>query len=214
MDAVIFAGGKGTRMDDALPKVLVVTKGKPILSYPLDYLLPKVEKIVLAIGHRADEIKAFVTEKYPGKNIVFSIEDEPLGTGGALKQALQQTTSEKVLVLNADDVTDIDPEQVQQNGESTICVTHPRLPFGLVSEKDGYAVFEEKPILDNWVSCGWYVFNREEILPLLPNNGSIEYEVFPKMKLRIYKHEGFWAPLNSKKEVKDFEQRTLPTCHQ
>jgi len=57
---------------------------------------------------------------------------------------------------------------------------------------------------------GWYVFIKDEIYPLLPDKGSIEYETFPKTKLRIHYHEGFWNTLNSKKDISDFEELDLP----
>ena len=89
-------------------------------------------------------------------------------------------------------------------------MAHPHLPFGRVLEKNGYAVFEEKPVLKDWVSCGWYVFNKQEMLNILPDKGMLEYEVFPKLKLRLFKHEGFWKPLNTRKDILEFEEIDLP----
>ncbi len=210
IDCIILAGGKGSRMEDDLPKALVLVKNKPIISYQIDYLSPKVDKIILALGYKADQVVNYIKKSYPEKNIDFSIEEEPLGTGGAIKLAMKKSDSEKILVLNCDDITDIDPEKLSQNKENTICVAHPRLPFGLVKEKEGYAVFEEKPVLSEWVSCGWYLFYRKEIFDLLPEKGSIEYDTFPKTKLRVYEHEGFWNTLNSKKDIAEFEEEELP----
>ena len=213
MDAVILAGGQGSRMEDSLPKPLIKVKGKPILAYQLDYLLNsgKIEKIILSIGHRAGEVINYVNENYDTSKIIFSVEDEPLGTGGAIKQAMLKTDSEFVLVLNCDDITDIDLTKLDRLTGNTICVAHPRLPFGRVKEENGYAIFEEKPMLGDWVSCGWYVFDREELLKHLPDKGSIEYEVFPKIKLRLYKHTGFWNALNTKKDIVEFEKAELPS---
>jgi len=89
-------------------------------------------------------------------------------------------------------------------------VAHPQLPFGRILEKSGYAIFEEKPILKDWVSCGWYLLNRSEMLKILPDKGMLEYDVFPKIKLRLFKHEGFWRPLNTRKDVDEFEESELP----
>lgn len=212
MDAIILAGGQGSRMEDPLPKVLVKVKGKPVLSYQLDYLLKsgKIKNIILAIGHRAGEIINYVNANYDLSRVGFSVEDEPLGTGGAIKKAMLNIDSEFVLVLNCDDITDINLVKLERLKENTICVAHPRLPFGRVTEKNGYAVFEEKPMLSDWVSCGWYVFDKVRLLDNLPDKGSLEYEVFPKIKLRLYKHTGFWRTANSKKDISEFEKAELP----
>ncbi len=210
MDAIILAGGKGNRMEYDLPKPLVPVKGKAILAHQLDYLakFKEIDRIILSLGHRANEIIDFIKENYSDKKklIEFSVEKEPVGTGGAIKLALKDFgQSEFTLVLNCDDITDLDISKLIKQGENTICVSHPRLPFGLVEEKNGFAVFKEKPILDEWVSIGWYLFDKNELLKVLPAAGSLEYEVFPKTKFRLFKHLGFWKALNTKKDILEFE---------
>src|SRR3989338_7244538 len=185
MDAVIIAGGEGKRMGRDLPKALVEVKGKPILAWQIDYLLnSEIEKIVLAIGHKAEAIVDYIRNNYRGKQVDFTIEKKLLGTAGAVKLALQKCSSEFVLVLNSDDLTDISIKKLEEKRENTICVAHPSLHFGRVAEKDGYAVFEEKPMLNDWVCCGWYLLNRKEMLKILPDKGMLEYDVFPKIKLK------------------------------
>ena len=210
MDAIIIAGGEGKRMGSDLPKALVRAKGKPILAWQIAYLLNSgIEKIVLAIGHKAEDMIDYVGNNYSNK-VDFTIEKKLLGTAGAVKLALQKCGSEFVLVLNCDDLTDIDVKKLEEKGENTICVAHPSLHFGRVAEKNGYAVFEEKPMLNDWVSCGWDLLNREEMLKILPDKGMLEYDVFPKIKLRLFKHEGFWKTFNTQKDVEEFEEAELP----
>jgi NDP-sugar pyrophosphorylase family protein len=211
MDAVIIAGGEGKRMGSGLPKALVKARGKSILEWQIDYLFKSgIDKIILAIGHKAEDIIDYVNSNYPDKQIDFTVEKKLLGTAGAVKLAMQKCNSEFILVLNCDDITDIEIHELQKQGENTICVAHPNLPFGRVVETDGYAVFEEKPMLKDWVSCGWYLFNRKELLKILPDKGMLEYVVFPKIKLRLFKHNGFWKPLNTQKDVDEFEEIELP----
>jgi mannose-1-phosphate guanylyltransferase len=214
MDVIILAGGKGSRMEDDLPKCLVYARKKTILQRQIDYLskFSQVKKIILALGYKAGKVVDYVYKNYSDHNIpiLFSLEDEPLGTGGAIKKAMNLTESENVLVLNSDDITDIDLNRLTQSEESVICVTHPRLPYGMVFEKEGYAEFEEKPVLNIWVSPGWYYFKKREIIDYLPDKGSIEYDVFPNVKLRLYKHLGFWRTLNSKKDISEFEKEEIP----
>ncbi|MCX6745369.1 MAG: sugar phosphate nucleotidyltransferase, partial [Candidatus Parcubacteria bacterium] len=185
-----------------------------ILGHQLDYLLTtkKLAKIILSLGYKAEEIIDYVKINYPDYPIEFAIEKEPLGTAGALKQALGLVEDDNVLVLNCDDITDIDLAKLEALGPNVICVAHPRLPFGLVTEENGYAKFIEKPILNDWVSCGWYLFAKSDLDRLLPVKGSLEYDVFPKMKLKVYKHDGFWQPLNTKKDILEFE--ALPVGRQ
>ncbi len=95
MDAIILAGGKGNRMETALPKALVAVKGKPILAWQIDYLLKSgIEKIVLAIGHKSKEIIDYVKKNHKDVQIDFTIEEDLLGTAGGLKLALQKCSSE------------------------------------------------------------------------------------------------------------------------
>src|SRR3989338_6258679 len=188
MDAIIIAGGEGKRMGSELPKALVEVKGKPILAWQIDYLLNSgIEKIVLAIGHKAEAIADYISNNYREKHVDFTIEKKLLGTAGAIKK-------------------------LEEKRENTICVAHPSLHFGRVAEKNGYAVFEEKPMFNDWVSCGWYLLNRKEMLKILPDKGMLEYDVFPKIKLRLYKHEGFWKTFNTQKDVEEFEEAKLPVA--
>lgn len=211
MDAVIIAGGKGNRMEGYLPKALVAAKGRPILSYQIDYLLKSgINKIVLALGYKSEKVIEYIKSNYPNAKIDYTIEKQLLGTAGGLKLALQKSDAEYVIVLNCDDITNIDLSKLQELKENTICVAHPQLQFGQITEKNGYAVFEEKPMLDIWVSCGWYLFNRADILKHLPDKGMLEYDVFPKIKLRLFKHEGFWKALNTKKDILEFKKTELP----
>lgn len=212
MDAIIIAGGKGSRMEIDVPKPLVVVRGKTLLEHQIDRLRASgaISQIILSLGHRAEEIVEFIRNRYPTDPPICSVETEYLGTAGGLKLAIGHATTPMVLALNSDDILDIDLELLSQCREHTICVAHPRLPFGRVKESDGFATFEEKPLLPDWVSVGWYVFDREQIAAYLPEKGSLEYDVFPKIKLRIFHHEGFWCPLNTKKDIDTFEKGEEP----
>ena len=210
MDVIILAAGKGSRMEVNLPKSLVVIRGKPIISHRLDYLLKfkEINKIIIETCYKQEEIINYIKSNYNSPKIVFSTEDEltgPYGTAGGVKNALLKSSSEFVLVTNCDDITDIDISRLSEVKENTICIAHPRLRFGRVKEEKGYASFEEKPLLADWVSCGWYIFNKKQIFSILPDRGSLEYDIFPKIKLRVYKHNGFWKTMNNQKEVSEFE---------
>jgi NDP-sugar pyrophosphorylase family protein len=212
MDAIVLAGGKGTRMEGDIPKVLAKIKGKPMIDYQIDFLskFKEIKKIIIALGYKSDEIIAHVKKNYPSKQLEFSVEDKPIGTAGGLKKALPHANSEMVLVLNSDNLANINVSKLSRQSESTICVAHRRSPFGRIIEKEGYAVFEEKPLLRDWTSCGWYLFKKSDIIKVLPDLGSLEYDVFPKIKMRLFKHKSFCWSLNSKKDIEELEKEGFP----
>lgn len=217
MDAIILAGGKGTRLDNAAPKPLVMIGDKHLIQHQIDYLKDKVDRIVVSTGHMAEEVEKFVQGLYPrfsdGKyfksGIYFSRENEPLGTAGGLKRALNMTVRHEVLAFNCDDLTDIPISRLEHIAENTICVANPVLPFGRVDiGGDGYvSSFREKEKLkDFWVSCGWYKFMvNNNFYDSLPEKGMLEFDVFPKMRLKPYFHTGFWKAINTRKDIEEFK---------
>lgn len=105
-EAIILAGGLGTRLRSAvpdLPKCLAPVGGIPFLSYVIDYFNKEgIEKFIFALGYKSEAFEDFLRTKLPEKNYQLSIEQEPLGTGGAIKLACGKATQETVLVLNGD----------------------------------------------------------------------------------------------------------------
>jgi len=105
-EAIILAGGQGTRLKSVvqdLPKCLAPVAGKPFLAYLLDFARKQgVEKFIFALGYKKELIEAFVRQDLPSGSYHFSVETEPLGTGGALYQAIKLVTGSDVIVLNAD----------------------------------------------------------------------------------------------------------------
>ena len=112
MEAIILAGGMGTRLKSVvseLPKPMAPINGKPFLAYLLDYLSRfPIEHIVLSVGYQWEFISDYFGECYSGMTIDYSIEDEPLGTGGAVKKALALCWNNHVLLLNGDTFFDVD----------------------------------------------------------------------------------------------------------
>ena len=107
VDAIILCGGRGTRLAAVVsdvPKPLALVSGRPFLDYILDHLAARglVRRAVLAIGHMAERIVAHYGQCKPALPISLVRETEPLGTGGALINALPATASDPVLGLNGD----------------------------------------------------------------------------------------------------------------
>jgi D-glycero-alpha-D-manno-heptose 1-phosphate guanylyltransferase len=105
-EAIILAGGLGTRLRPAisdLPKAMAPIAGQPFLKYLLQFLeMNGVCRVVLAVGYRKEAISEFFGSSYGGLKLLYSLEDEPLGTGGGLLQSLAFVESPFALVLNGD----------------------------------------------------------------------------------------------------------------
>jgi NDP-sugar pyrophosphorylase family protein len=114
MDAIILAGGMGTRLQSVVtdvPKPLAPVNGRPFMDIILSQLdsFRSFGKVVLAVGHKADMIESHYRNSVAfGFAMEFSSEATPLGTGGALIQALSRTSSQNVLLLNGDSYVEFD----------------------------------------------------------------------------------------------------------
>lgn len=106
MEAIILAGGLGTRLRSAvpdLPKCMAPINGVPFISYLIDNLLNEgVTNFIFSLGYKSELFISFLEEKLPLKNYLIVIEDEPLGTGGAIKLACKKAKDENVIALNGD----------------------------------------------------------------------------------------------------------------
>jgi D-glycero-alpha-D-manno-heptose 1-phosphate guanylyltransferase len=113
LEAIVLAGGFGTRLRGVLsdtPKALAPVAGRPFLAYGLDLLAAGgVEHAVLATGYLADQVEAVIGPRWKEMRISYSREMQPLGTGGALRQAATRTRGGSLLVLNGDTYVRFDP---------------------------------------------------------------------------------------------------------
>lgn len=112
MQAVVLAGGFGTRLRARvtdLPKPMAPVAGRPFLEYVLDRLVNSgVVRVALATGYLSEAIESHFGDAYRGMAIVYSREDSPLGTGGAIAKALRALPPQITLVLNGDTWLDVD----------------------------------------------------------------------------------------------------------
>jgi D-glycero-alpha-D-manno-heptose 1-phosphate guanylyltransferase len=106
MEAIVLAGGLGTRLRSVvadLPKPMAPVAGRPFLAWLLDELAQVgFTKAILAVGYKHETIQQYFGDRHGQMELVYSIETEPLGTGGALKQALTLATAPQVFVINGD----------------------------------------------------------------------------------------------------------------
>jgi D-glycero-alpha-D-manno-heptose 1-phosphate guanylyltransferase len=203
MDAIILAGGFGTRIKELfpdIPKPLIPINQVPFLDLLIKQLslLKCVDRVILAVGYKAECIEEHYNKRKPQLPIEFSFEIEPLGTGGALKQAFKKVLSEQVLVLNGDSYLEFDFQKLKEKHlEMSADAT---LGFIKVSDASRFGTldidetngkvnrFEEKKIemLQGYINGGIYLFNKtlfqDYIIPEGPF--SLEKDLFPLVTSR------------------------------
>lgn len=105
-EAIILAGGLGTRLRDAvpdLPKCMAPVAGRPFLFYVINYLRSQgIEKFIFSLGYKHELIEEYLHAHFDTLTYQTVIEDEPLGTGGAIQLALTKATEKNVVVTNGD----------------------------------------------------------------------------------------------------------------
>ncbi len=105
-DIIILAGGLGTRLKDEipdLPKPMAPVNGRPFLEYLLNYIDSfGFRKVILSTGYLGNVIMDHFRERYKGLQLEYSVEDKPLGTGGAIKLAVEKVKTHYFIVMNGD----------------------------------------------------------------------------------------------------------------
>jgi mannose-1-phosphate guanylyltransferase len=217
MQAVILVGGEGTRLrplTSRVAKPVVTLVDRPFIVYMLEWLHGHgITDVVLACGFRADRVREELGDgsRY-GLALHYVEEDEPLGTGGALRHA-GDLLGERFVVCNGDVLTDIDLTAQLAQHERTgavatlalIAVEDPSA-YGLVAIDDDGAVvaFVEKPSSTEpgqLVSAGAYVLERSVLDLIAPGRAvSIEREVWPRLVgagLHGYVASGYWLDIGT-----------------
>jgi D-glycero-alpha-D-manno-heptose 1-phosphate guanylyltransferase len=115
-EAIILAGGLGTRLRSVVndvPKCMAPVAGKPFIHFVIEFLLQQdIDKFIFSLGYKSEMIINYINEQYPLLYSQYSVEEEPLGTGGAIKLACNMTTEKNVLILNGDTLFNIDVKQL------------------------------------------------------------------------------------------------------
>lgn len=209
-------------LTDDRPKPLVQINGRPIAEHQIDWLTKDgiVDGVIFACGYKWERLKEHFGSSYSGIKVEYSVEEETLGTGGAIKRALSLCVGEEeCVVLNGDIVTDlplrriVDAHHSASEVPATMLVVPYRSRFGVVKIDKLRMVrgFDEKPAFpDVWINGGVYVLNPRKMLKYLPDKGDIERETFPKLvehgELLSYPYYGDWLFLDSAKDLKALEE--------
>ncbi len=221
MKAIILAGGRGERLSpftNTCPKGMVKVEGKPILEYQLEWLKSYgVDEIVFACGYLSEVIKDYFQDGSKWSlSIKYSVEDEPLGRGGAIKKAWGLISSkDSIIVMNGDVFTEMNLANTLKSHKekkgiiATICLFPYKSPYGIVRmNEDGLVQsFEEKRTLPFWVNGGIYIF-EDFVKDYLPEKGDHETTTFPELArknlLHGYKSNDYWKGIDTVKDLNEF----------
>jgi mannose-1-phosphate guanylyltransferase len=220
LKAVILVGGPGIRLrplTEDRPKSIVPVLNRPVMEHMFAYLRQYgVEDIVLAMNYLPEIIKAyFGNGSRAGVRLSYSLEKEPLGTAGAVKNAADYLDS-AFLVMNGDVFTDLNLTDLLafhriKKAKATISLTWVEDPsaFGVVETDEDNEVkrFIEKPPLaeatTHWINAGTYVL-EPDVLNYIPSNTHYMFErgLFPGLleagePVYGYPYRGFWLDMGS-----------------
>lgn len=213
MNAIILCGGLSTRLGDitkSIPKVLLEIKGKTVLDWQLEKLQQVgVTEVVLAAGHLNEVLFKEVGLERNGVKLIYAIEQERLGTGGAIKHAWEYVAkpAEPVVVLNGDVLTTIKLQDmvarldVNSDGLLLGARVDDAASYGTLEYEHDFHLkqFKEKEGLHQpgYINGGIYIFTAQakKYLPAA-KAFSIEYDVFPNMTdLYVYQSDSPWIDI-------------------
>lgn len=226
MEAIILAGGFGTRLSTVVsdvPKPMAPINGRPFLEYLLDDLNEKgINRVILAVGYKKEIIKSYFKEKYKNIDIIYSDEDVPLGTGGAIKKALTLVEDENIFIINGDTFFDVNLKEIYQfhkknNSELTLAIKEMEKfdRYGsLILEGDKIIKFEEKKYVDKgYINGGIYLINKELLNEEEKESFSFEKDILENENLKIekygYKSKGYFIDIGIPEDYYKFQNYTF-----
>lgn len=194
-EAIILAGGKGTRLQSVVkdvPKPMANISGKPFLYFLIKKLIKQnINRFIISVGYKADVIIDYFGNDFSDCSIVYAVEQSALGTGGALKYALSFTTTNDIIVLNGDTFFDIDFQKLKfifNNKRPVFSFALRNIynnnRYGGVEVNENLRIInytEKDYIGDIYINAGIYIVDKSKFLVLtndLPKVFSLEEDFF------------------------------------
>jgi D-glycero-alpha-D-manno-heptose 1-phosphate guanylyltransferase len=204
-EAIILAGGLGTRLKDIAedsPKSMVDINGRPFLEYQLDYLDRwGLRRVILSVGYQKEKIISHFGNQYKSLEIAYATEDEPLGTGGAILNALRHVQGISTFIFNGDTYFDVNLQRLDdfrkiKEADMVLAMRFEIEParFGLLEFDNNNRItqFFEKSdgFEEGYINGGVYVMRKDYLLRFgLPEKFSFERDFLQK----YYKTEEFYG---------------------
>lgn len=192
LTAIILAGGLGTRLKDVVPKIpkpMAPVNGRPFLEFLMNYWMKQgVDQFILSIGYESNTIINHFGKDFNGAKIEYSIEDNPLGTGGGFIKAAQKLTK-PFLLLNGDTFIEMDFSKImnfhlKKNADWTMSVIHIKDSsryMGLEMNENGKIVSLECKMVS--------LKSNHNVIKKMANGGAyyINPSVIKKLKFQVNK---------------------------
>jgi len=213
MEAVILSGGFGTRLKpitESIPKPLVPLANRPLVEWVIQALPPTVDKVVLSVGYMADAVEEHFRGWEGPREVAVVREEEPLGTGGGLKNA-EKHLGTMFVVMNGDVISSVDVGEmveyhIKKEAETTIALWEVEdvSAYGAVALDSDMRIrsFVEKPdhasAPSRMINAGVYVMSHEVLDLMEPGRAcSLERDVFPEIARRQslygFRFAGHWV---------------------
>ena len=189
-DAIILVGGLGTRLKTVitdLPKPLAPILGKPFLNYVLEHLdkFTQIDRVILATAYQAHKIREMYANHDYHFKIDFSEEHQPLGTGGAVRLALEKTIKPQVIILNGDSFINFDNHHFDHEEVLLLKRVYDRSRFGSIEldNQNRIVALREKGLSgEGLISAGVYLLKREHLIEWpLQKIISMETDILPTL---------------------------------
>ncbi len=219
MECVILCGGKGTRMGESseeIPKPLMKIGDKPIIEKIIDhYAKYGVNEFILCLGHLGDKIR----DHFSKNKTKYQIDLVDTGENSSKSERLIQIKDklgERFFLSYGDDLSDVNIEDLVKFHKShgkiaTVTAVKIANPYGVIKIDSLGMVkqFEEKPLMDNWINGGYFIFEKK-IYDFLEKDSDLEKITLKKIagnnNLAGYKHDGFWKSMNTLKDYLEFNE--------
>ncbi len=206
-DAVVLCGGAGLRLRPVIgeaAKAMATVSGRPFLEVLFRQIARHgFNRAILAVGYQQDEIRSHFGTCVLGLHLVYSPEQQALGTGGALRNAADRIETDSVLVMNGDSYTDVDLgkfvedyREAKADASVVLVPADGRVDCGFVSLDQAQAIvgFEEKqfPAAGCFVNSGIYLFSRSLIYEITADQeASLERDLLPLWLRQAKNVKGF-----------------------
>ena len=219
MKAVLLVGGKGTRLRPLtyrIPKPLIPVMGKPLMMHVIDSLPDEVDETIVPVGYMRDVMEEYLERNPPKRRITIVEEEEPMGTGGAVKN-VEEYIDGPFLVINGDSISSLDMQgfvdfhrQKKAFASISLWEVDDPTPFGIVDLDDDQRIrrFQEKPTIEEafsrLVNAGVYALEYEVLDHIGKGFVSMEREVFPNILDRgMYglEFDGYWVDCGTRESL-------------
>lgn len=188
-EAIVLAGGLGTRLRSAvpdLPKCMAPVNGRPFLSFVMKHLQQQgISRFIFSLGYRSEAFTSFISGMLAKESYKLVIEKDPLGTGGAIQLAIQHAQTENTVVVNGDSIFAVDITQLaafhqQKAAECTLSLKamtdFDRYGVVELNQNNSISLFREKQAYPaGLINGGVYLLNKTAFLEkALPEKFSFE----------------------------------------